>query len=159
MSRETLDLLIQALIPIFITTSGGLLVALVKFVTDYLAQRTNSNQVKFYTDALNDTILDVVESLNQTTVNPIKDKTGKLTDEEKTLIFQESYKQVLNIMGRRSLAVLARVYDDLNALILAKLEATVGAVNDERKRKELATKTAAVLAAACEAPEVELEEE
>ena len=160
MTQENLDLLIQALIPILITAASGTIIAVAKFLTDYISQKTNSNRVNHYLERLDQTILEVVEALNQTTVNPIKDAHGKLSEEEKSRIFQASYKSVIRIMSRAGLAVLADAYEDVNELILAKLEATVGAVNAERKQKEAAAaaalitaKTAAVIIETCEPEE------
>ena len=142
MTEDNYNTLIQTLIPILITSLSGAIIAIAKYLTAYLEQRakielqaSQAATIERYLKRLNETVYDVVTALNQNTVDALKEAAadGKLTEEEKETVFKQAVETTKAIMGETGLSLLSLVFEDLNALIIAKIDATVGAVKTAPK--------------------------
>lgn len=124
---QLLGQILTILIPILATAVGGVITALGARAVSVLKERSDTRKFDKYLDILNETIQDVVISLNQSTVNIIKEAAadGKLTEEEKQLIFQTAKDDIYGILGPKGIQILQTVYDDLEGLIKHKIEANV----------------------------------
>lgn len=115
------------LIPILVTAVGGVLTVLGGRLTVYIGEKYNTHKFDKYFNILNDTIQSVVTGLNQTTVNVIKAaaEDGKLTDEEKTQIFESAKSDIYAVLGPKGIQALQLVYADVEKLISCKIETAV----------------------------------
>ena len=144
MTNENYTTLIQTLLPILITALSGTIVAIAKYLTAYLDQRTKATlsaeqaaTIQRYLSVLNETVCDVVAALNQNTVDALKEASadGKLTEYEKEYVFKQAVDTIKSILGDTGLAILSLVFDDVNALIIAKVDRAVGELNAKKGAK------------------------
>lgn len=127
MRSELMTAVLQILIPALITALGIVITALANNIAGYLKQKANSNLLNRYIDVLTDIVVDVVQSLNQTTVEDLKSAAadGKLTDEEINMISAKALDTVKTILGARGLEVLKIAFEDVDSLIASKIERAV----------------------------------
>lgn len=81
-------------------------------------------QLNKYIDYATEIILDVVNSISQTTVDGLK-KEGAFTKEKQKEVFEKAREEILSILTEESKEILAAAYGDLDKWLNAKIEATV----------------------------------
>ena len=129
------ELLIQVLTALVIPILPAIAAFVIKFISvkmDAIKAQTQQDKIDQYIDILNDTVADVVISLNQTTVDSLKAAAAdnKLTEEEIEEISNKAIDAVYLILGRQGRELLQTVFDDLDALIAAKIERAVVEVKE-----------------------------
>ena len=132
MDNQTITTLVTVfLIPV----AGALATFIVKWLNakaENLKALTNNERVNYYIDILNNTIHDVVVSLNASTVDDLKEAAadGRLTPEEIKVIQSTAIKKVVDILGPTGIQVLGQAFDDLEVMIAAKIDMWVERVKD-----------------------------
>lgn len=89
-----------------------------------IAQNTNNELVKKYTEMAEQTITDCVIATNQIYVNALKDKNAFDLDQQKAA-FELTYKAVLNLLTDEAQKYLTEAYGDLTEWVKQKIEAEV----------------------------------
>lgn len=132
-NESTIGQVLEILIPIIATALGTVLINLANKYADMIKQKTKSEKIDRYVRLLNETVKDVVVSLNQTTVDKLKEAAtdGKLTPEEIEMVKADAITTVTDILGITGVEVLALAFEDLNALIATKIEKAVREVSNE----------------------------
>ena len=120
--------LITNLVTVFlIPVAGALAGFIVKWLNakaENLKTMTNNEKVNHYIDILNETVCDVVVSLNASTVEKLKAAAadGKLTPEEIAEIQDDAITRVVDIIGPTGIEVLGQAFDDLDTMIASKID-------------------------------------
>jgi hypothetical protein len=128
--------LLMNLITVFaIPVAGALATFIVKWVNaqaEQIKAKTNQEKINHYIDILNDTVAEVVVSLNASTVDALKAAAadGKLTVEEITDIKENAIDTIFSILGNTGIEVLQLAFDDLEELIAVKIDKAVENVKD-----------------------------
>jgi hypothetical protein len=123
--------LIMNLITAFaIPVAGALATFIVKWVNaqaEQIKAKTNQDKINHYIDILNETVAEVVVSLNASTVDALKKaaKDGKLTPEEIEDIKEGAIDTIYSIIGNTGIEILELAFDDLEALIAVKIDKAV----------------------------------
>lgn len=127
MREELVTTIIQVVVPVIAAAIGIILTALANNASDYLKQKANSTLLNRYIDLLTETVMDVVQSLNQTTVEQLKQAAmdGKLTQEEIDSISAQALTSVKAILGEKGMEILSIAFEDVDALITSKIERAV----------------------------------
>jgi alkyl hydroperoxide reductase subunit AhpF len=119
--------IIQVLVPVLATAVGTMLIAFANSASTYMKKKTESNLLNDYIAILCDTVVDVVQGLNQTTVQQIKDaaEDGKLTSDEIATINAQAIETVKSIVGVKGISILQLAFEDIDTLIANKIERAV----------------------------------
>lgn len=109
------------------TAVAGIITALSTKAINWLTSKTKSNELDKYLNLLNETVIDVVKSLDQTVVWRLKEASqdGKLTKEEIEDISKLAKRTIMELLGENTIAVLSEVFSDVEALIASKIERAV----------------------------------
>lgn len=109
------------------TALAGFLIKWLNAKAEAIKLKTKREELHKYIDLLDQTVSEVVVSLNQTTVDKLKEAAadGQLTIEEIQMIQKNAVDSVYAILGKEALNMLLLVYDDLDKLIAAKIEKVV----------------------------------
>jgi hypothetical protein len=128
--------LLMNLITVFaIPVAGALATFIVKWVnaqSEQIKAKTNQDKINHYIDILNDTVAEVVVSLNASTVDALKAaaQDGKLTPAEVEEIKSGAIETIYSILGNTGIEILELAFDDLEALIAVKIDKAVENVKD-----------------------------
>jgi hypothetical protein len=123
--------LLMNLITVFaIPVAGALATFIVKWVNaqaEQIKAKTNQEKINHYIDILNQTVAEVVVSLNASTVDALKAaaQDGKLTPEEVEEIKGDAIDTIYAILGNAGLSILELAFDDLDALVAVKIDKAV----------------------------------
>jgi hypothetical protein len=123
--------LLMNLITVFaIPVAGALATFIVKWVnaqSEQIKAKTNQDKINHYIDILNDTVAEVVVSLNASTVDALKAaaQDGKLTPAEVEEIKSGAIETIYSILGNTGIEILELAFDDLEALIAVKIDKAV----------------------------------
>jgi ABC-type multidrug transport system fused ATPase/permease subunit len=125
--NELFQQFMAVLIPIIAAALGTAITAAVTAFTKYVSEKTKSERLKKYMVALEETVYDVVQALNQKEVLALKEaaEDGKLTTEEISRISKSALDTVLAILGVAGVEILSKVYTDVNEMIANKIERVV----------------------------------
>jgi alkyl hydroperoxide reductase subunit AhpF len=129
------ELIMNLVIAFAVPVAGALAAFIVKWVNakaEQIKAQTNQDKIDQYIDILNETVEDVVVSLNQTTVLAFKEAAadGKLTKEEIEEVSEKAIDAVYLILGKQGRELLQTVFDDLDTLIVTKIERSVKEVKE-----------------------------
>lgn len=114
----------QIFITIIIPLLGILAIYVIKCVNaqaEKIKSQTDNELVIKYVDLLNDIIESCVVATNQTYVDALKAQ-GKFDKEAQKIAFEKTYNAVKEIISDEMVNVLAEVYEDLDAYIIALIE-------------------------------------
>ena len=120
--QEILEVCIIPLLGILTTY----LVMFIKNKAQQISENTHNELRAKYIMMLSDTITTCVIATNQTYVDNLK-KDNAFTKEAQLEALQKTFDAVLAILTEEAQAYLSEVYGDLNAYIMAQIEATVKA--------------------------------
>lgn len=124
---DWLEILNQIVQVCIIPLLGILVTSLVKAIEikkNQLISQSENETTKKYIDLLANTITDCVIATNQTYVEALKDK-DMFDEAAQKEALQLTYNCVVGILSEEAKKYLEIVYGDLNAYILAKIEAEV----------------------------------
>lgn len=109
------------------TALAGFLIKWLNAKAEQVKLATKREELHKYIDLLDQTISEIVVSLNGTTVKQLKEAAadGKLTIEEIQGIQKGALDSVYAVLGEEALNMLSMVYDDLDKLIAFKIEKAV----------------------------------
>ena len=120
--QEILEVCIIPLLGILTTY----LVMFIKNKAQQISENTHDELQAKYIMMLSDTITTCVIATNQTYVDNLK-KDNAFTKEAQLEALQKTFDAVMAILTEEAQAYLSEVYGDLNAYIMAQIEATVKA--------------------------------
>lgn len=106
---------------------GILTTYLIKFINkknEEITIQTNNEISQKYIDMLTKTIIDCVNSTNQTYVDSLKNKNAFSKDAQEEA-FKQTYEKVMDILSEDAKTYLTNAYGDLNIYITTKIEAEV----------------------------------
>ena len=128
MSKELLEIIMQAVIIPTIVAVGGFVVTYLNAKAKEIQKRVENEEVRKYVDIASDTVLASVEAVYQTYVEELKFR-GEFDDEAKKRAFslaKEHIKKILNTNAKEAIALL---YGDINLWIDTKIEQAVFEIN------------------------------
>lgn len=133
MNEDIGAVIIQTILPLIASALGTVLIAATTYYANYFRQKAQSEKINRYIEQLESTVYDVVMSLNQTTVEKLKEASadGKLTPEEIDVIKSDARDTITKIIGVTGMNLLGLVFEDVDALIASKIERTVKEVKVE----------------------------
>ncbi|MGE5632091.1 MAG: hypothetical protein ACM3TR_13480 [Caulobacteraceae bacterium] len=130
------QLLVLVVIPV-LSAAAAYIIAWFKAKTQEIKKRTENEIIMHNLEILDKTVLDVVNTMNQTMVEKLKQEKedGKLSDEDIEKIKLEALKYTYTILGESVVLILKNVTSDLDCLICSKIESTLYKMkNDMEKR-------------------------
>jgi hypothetical protein len=133
---QILDSLVQAGVLVVIAIIGYISTWVVKFINakkDQIAKETSNESVKMYVDLVSRNAIQVVETLNGTLVNELREKSsdGKLTEAEIRLIRDNAMSMLKDTLSEEARTTLSYVVGDLDKYLSSLIEATVVKVKKE----------------------------
>ena len=126
-NSELFGTIMQILIPIIATAIGTVITVYVKRWADVAKETKIGKETARYINLLEKTVYDVVQGLNQSTVQKLKEAAadGKLTPAEIEQVSTDAKLTILAIIGPKGIEVLSMAFADLQLLIACKIESTV----------------------------------
>ena len=126
-TRELLGQILTILIPLIATALGTVITLYIKRWADDAKETTLGKKTIRYINILEKAAIDVVQGLNQTTVQKLKEAAsdGKLTPAEIEEVRADALLQIRAILGATGIEVLSQTVADLNALIACNIERIV----------------------------------
>ena len=124
------NMLNELAIPIFVAMIGFIGKKFVSFInkkSDEIEANVSNERAKTYLNLATNTVTEVVESLNQTTVAAIKKASadGKLTEEEALAIKDEAIQKTLKLLTDEAKEAICTVFGDLEEYLDILVESAV----------------------------------
>lgn len=133
--NELLSTVIQIIIIPLLPAVAVLIGVYLKVLTNKIKKEINNDDISIYIDILERTVFNVVQKLNQTLVEELKDiQEGKLSPEQQKYILNTAKQDVLLQLNETQVEILRQVYSDLDEYITTLIESKV------RLSKQVATK-------------------
>lgn len=136
-TSELFGTVMQILIPVLATAIGAVITAVAARVAAKLKEESEkikeekaAARVVHYINILEQTVVDVVKGLNQSTVSKLKEAAadGKLTPEEIEKVSADAKATIIAILGPTGIEILHMAFADINSLVALKIERVVGEV-------------------------------
>ena len=128
MSKELLEIIMQAVIIPTIVAVGGFVVTYLNAKAKEIQKRVENEDVRKYVEIASDTVVATVEAVYQTYVEELKHR-GEFDDEAKRRAFQMAKEHVMRTLNTKTKEALALLYYDINLWLDTKIEQAVFEVN------------------------------
>lgn len=122
--NEFLTTLLQAVIIATVPVVAGCIGKGVKTLGQYLASKTENEQVKVYLKEAASAISTAVAHTSQTYVDALK-KSGTFSKDNQEAALQKSLEEAKKLLTAEAAAFLRKAYGDLDAYLIANIEAEV----------------------------------
>lgn len=124
--NELLYTVIQIIVIPLLPAVAVLIGVYLKVLTNKIKKEINNDDISIYIDILERTVFNVVQKLNQTLVEELKDiQEGKLSPEQQKYILNTAKQDVLLQLNETQVEILRQVYSDLDEYITTLIESKV----------------------------------
>ena len=122
--NEFLTTLLQAVLVAAVPVCAAFLGKGLKVLANYLGQKSESDTVKMYMEAIADAVATAVTYTSQVYVDKLKE-TGQFTKENQREALGIAVAQAKNLLTAEAAAFLESAYGDLNEYLQSRIEAEV----------------------------------
>ena len=122
--NEFLTTLLQAILVAAVPVCAAFLGKGLKVLANYLGQKSESDTVKMYMEAIADAVATAVTYTSQMYVDKLKE-TGQFTKENQREALGIAVAQAKNLLTAEAAAFLETAYGDLNEYLQSRIEAEV----------------------------------
>ena len=122
--NEFLTTLLQAILVAAVPVCAAFLGKGLKVLANYLGQKSESDTVKMYMEAIADAVATAVTYTSQVYVDKLKE-TGQFTKENQREALGIAVAQAKNLLTAEAAAFLESAYGDLNEYLKSRIEAEV----------------------------------
>ena len=120
--------ILNVVLQMFVILGAGFVIYLIKKLADYLGIKSDSSIL----DEIERTVLYIVKRENQKIVDEMKEKSpdGKLTEEQKTMIYDEVYSNVISSLTTLQKDIVAKYFPTLEEGLEYMIEYAVSNAHD-----------------------------
>lgn len=120
--------ILNVVLQMFVILGAGFVIYLIKKLADYLGIKSDSSIL----DEIERTVLYIVKRENQKIVDEMKEKSpdGKLTEDQKTMIYDEVYSNVISSLTTLQKDIVAKYFPTLEEGLEYMIEYAVSNAHD-----------------------------